>query len=71
VTKYYRTIAARGITPEYRGKVIADEDGEFGTIVGFEHFEHITVVSYQVPPEEGGRVYEVDFDHLDEVRIFA
>jgi hypothetical protein len=71
LTKYYRTIAARGITPEYRGKVIADEDGEYGVIVAFEHFEHTTVIWYRVPPIEGSRVYEVDFNHLDEVRVYA
>jgi hypothetical protein len=69
VTKYYRTIAARGITPEYRGKVI----GQDGESTEASPTSSTSSTSPSVPGSAGGGwpVYEYDFEHLDEVRRFT
>lgn len=66
---FFRTIAARGITPEYRGKDIRQEGVIYGTILYFEHFEGSTVVG--VTTNYGTLVDEYDLGHLEEVDVYA
>lgn len=69
MTKYYRTIAARGITPEYRGKEIGQNGYVYGKIAWFEHFERrITSVTVET---RWGNLTEYDFEHLEEVEVYA
>jgi hypothetical protein len=71
MSKYYRTIAARGITPEYRGKYIGQGGEVYGKIVSFEHFsERITTVTVQKDVPWTSLV-EYDFEHLEEVEVYA
>lgn len=69
---YFRTIAARGITPNYVGVRIG-QNGEapLGTIYSFEHFEYTTVVAVKPLPGVWAPVVEYDFAHLEEVDIYA
>jgi hypothetical protein len=63
----FRTICARGITPEYRGAEIGQDGRIYGSIAYFEHFEKMTVVGVEL----WGGITEYDFQHLEEVEVYA
>lgn len=69
MAKYYRTIAARGITPEYRGKDFGEKGLIYGRLIYFEHYGHSTLVGVEEPNEPA--VVEYDFEHLDLVDVYA
>lgn len=64
---YARQIAARGLTPNHRGKPISVLGREATTLVGYEHFEHITVVTIK---GYFGELMDVDLEHLEEVTVY-
>lgn len=63
----FRTIAARGITPEYRGADIGQDGRIYGSILYFEHFAQSTVVGVEL----WGGITEYDFQHLETVEVHA
>ena len=74
-SEYARTIAARGITPEHKGRLIKHVDLEgivaYGYIMYYEHFSESTVIGIKPEGDENGWLtYEIDVDHLDKVTIY-
>jgi hypothetical protein len=68
VPNYYRTLAARGLTPNYKGARFGQFGEVFGKIGYFEHWPELTVVGVKCPD---GLIREFDFDHLEEVDVWA
>jgi hypothetical protein len=68
LTNYYRTLAARGLNPNYVGAGFGWGGVRYGTLVSYEHFDKTTVV---IGRSDEGVLFEVDFDHLEEVDVYA